>query len=121
MLLRGVQMPSSVLTRSDIEVIRGRANRNGRGYGGAPLDRFNPGNGRREPVHYGANTTRPPWPDRRHNAQGHGQPSHGIPTPHHSWHPPPPGTPGFGIGLPPPPPAYKQGGSRRGGNLEWQR
>ncbi|PHH68339.1 hypothetical protein CDD80_7587 [Ophiocordyceps camponoti-rufipedis] len=39
MLLRGAQLPPPVLTRSDIEVIRGRATRHGRNYGGPPPDR----------------------------------------------------------------------------------
>ncbi|RFU76121.1 5 -3 exoribonuclease 2 [Trichoderma arundinaceum] len=36
MLLRGVRMPVPALTRSDIEVIRGKTNRTGRNYGGGP-------------------------------------------------------------------------------------
>lgn len=36
MLLRGVRMPPPALTRSDIEVIRGKTNRPGRNYGGGP-------------------------------------------------------------------------------------
>ncbi|MCJ1390364.1 5'-3' exoribonuclease 2 [Xylographa bjoerkii] len=45
MLLRGVKFAPSALDRADIEATKGRANRSGRSYGGAPL-RGNSGNGR---------------------------------------------------------------------------
>ncbi|KAL7954277.1 exoribonuclease [Trichoderma compactum] len=46
MLLRGVRMPSPALTRSDIEVIRGKTNRPGRNYGGPPQHYGNNNGGR---------------------------------------------------------------------------
>ncbi|KAL7942276.1 exoribonuclease [Trichoderma barbatum] len=47
MLLRGVRMPPPALTRSDIEVIRGRTNRGpGRNYGGPPQHYGNNNGGR---------------------------------------------------------------------------
>ncbi|KAH6610977.1 5 -3 exoribonuclease 2 [Trichoderma cornu-damae] len=52
MLLRGVRMPTPALTRSDIEVIRGKANRTGRNYGGAPPPYGN-NNGRHRPGYPG--------------------------------------------------------------------
>ncbi|KAI9898168.1 hypothetical protein N3K66_006528 [Trichothecium roseum] len=104
MLLRGLKLPTPVLDRSDIEQIKGRVNRSGRGYKGAPL-----GGRRGGPIHYG--------PGRgghgghrgggsfgngnRHN--GPPYPPAGGPPP--NWHPPPPGAPGFGMGFPPPPPS----------------
>ncbi|MCJ1381667.1 5'-3' exoribonuclease 2 [Xylographa soralifera] len=45
MLLRGVKLAPPTLDRADIEATKGRANRSGRSYGGAPL-RGNNGNGR---------------------------------------------------------------------------
>lgn len=45
MLLRGVQFGPPVLNRGDIEIIKGRAHRSGRSYGGAPLQGDH-GNGR---------------------------------------------------------------------------
>ncbi|KAL6887817.1 exoribonuclease [Trichoderma evansii] len=50
MLLRGVQMPVPVLTRSDIEILRGRGNRGGRNnYGGS----YRNNNGRNGPGYAG--------------------------------------------------------------------
>ncbi|UKZ52260.1 5'-3' exoribonuclease 2 [Trichoderma virens] len=46
MLLRGVRMPPPALTRSDIEVIRGKTNRPGRNYGGPPQHYGNNNGGR---------------------------------------------------------------------------
>ncbi|KAK4071282.1 uncharacterized protein Triagg1_6313 [Trichoderma aggressivum f. europaeum] len=46
MLLRGVRMPPPALTRSDIEVIRGKTNRPGRNYGGHPQHYGNNNGGR---------------------------------------------------------------------------
>ncbi|POR33298.1 5'-3' exoribonuclease 2 [Tolypocladium paradoxum] len=103
MLLRGAQLPALALTKSDIEVIRGKASRAGRSYGGARLDRLGTSSGHREPIYYG--------PDNRAPRQGHYQVASSsgrhLPPPL-SWHPPTPGSTGFGIGVPPPPPAaYK--------------
>ena len=118
MLLRGANPPTSALTRSDIETIRGKSNRGGRSHGGAPLGRYD-NNGRHHPVNYG--------PDSRggrggggrggygggrgsyngggrggYNAHHQGPPpiQHGPPP---GWVPPPPGAAGFGYGAPPPP------------------
>lgn len=99
MLLRGLKMPPPALTRSDIEILRSKANRSGRSYGGAPLNRPGQGPGGREPVHYG-----------RGGSWGHrgGRSQNGLSRPdtYHAAHsaPPPPGAPGFGVGVPPPPP-----------------
>ncbi|KAK5997389.1 5'-3' exoribonuclease 2 [Cladobotryum mycophilum] len=121
MLLRGVQMPTPALSRSEIEVIRGRTNRNGRNHGGAPLGRFDANSGRHEPIHYGPGGGRGGhWANR--NGNGYRQqepqfPPQNYPPP--TWQPPPPGAPGFGMGVPPPPPAYAQnqwpGSGNRGG------
>lgn len=93
MLLRGVNLPKPALTHSDIEVIRGKANRGGRSYGGAPLGRGGHGRG----MHYGPGMSAP--------RGGHyGQHNNGYGPPPHGSIPPPPGGPGFGIGVPPPPP-----------------
>ncbi|RCI15417.1 hypothetical protein L249_7037 [Ophiocordyceps polyrhachis-furcata BCC 54312] len=45
MLLRGAQLPPPTLTRSDIEIIRGKAGRFGRSHGEPPLERFDSGRG----------------------------------------------------------------------------
>ncbi|EAA27029.1 5'-3' exoribonuclease 2 [Neurospora crassa] len=52
MLLRGVQMPTPALTRSDIDILKGKASRSGRSYGGVPLSNKNY-SGRNEPINYG--------------------------------------------------------------------
>ncbi|KFA53243.1 hypothetical protein S40293_04716 [Stachybotrys chartarum IBT 40293] len=119
MLLRGVKMPEPALTRSDIEVIQGRANRSGRSHGGVPLGRYNE-NGRHEPVHYGrgggrgyGNRGRGGYP----RQDSYQPPNYGS-APPPSWLPPPPGAQGFGMGVPPPPPpTYHQprGGYNGGG------
>jgi 5'-3' exoribonuclease 2 len=120
MLLRGVKMPAPVLTRSDIEVIRGKTNRSGRSYGGAPLGRFNHNTGQREPMHYGPRDGSGP----RHGQGGRGYggaggyaPPYPGPPPGQSWYPPPPGAAGFGMGAPPPPPppGHYSGGGPGGG------
>lgn len=122
MLLRGVKLPPPALDRTDIEVIKGKAQRSGRSYGGVPLGRnnYNRG-GRGEPINYGSGHQAP-----RQERQGRGQyvppsnrhshqSSYGAPPP--NWQPPPPGYPGFGIGMPPPPPpARVHGGDQYGGN-----
>ncbi|KAF7558379.1 hypothetical protein G7046_g5785 [Stylonectria norvegica] len=103
MLLRGLKMPPAVLTRSDIEMTRNKSNRSGRSHGGAPLNRPGQGYGGREPLHYGPGGSR----GTHGNQFGRGQNGYGRPEayqPSSGGHPPPPGAPGFGIGVPPPPP-----------------
>lgn len=86
MLLRGVQMPKPALTQSDVQDIRNKVTRGGRNGGfGRGHDRggYNgPGMSRGSHSH--------------RNQGGYGR-SNGH-------YPPPPGAPGFGIGVPPPPP-----------------
>ncbi|CAM1509245.1 Fc.00g029840.m01.CDS01 [Cosmosporella sp. VM-42] len=99
MLLRGAKLPQPALTRSDIEIMRGKANRGGRSHGGAPLNRPGQGQGGREAIHYGPHGSRGGY------RGGRNQNGHGRPDPYQSApQPPPPGAPGFGIGVPPPPP-----------------
>ena len=99
MMLRGAKPQPPVLTRSDIEITRGKASRAGRSHNGVPLGH------QRNPVHYGGRGNRGHrGSDRggrgnyRNDYQNHRQ----APLP--SWQPPPPGAPGFGFGVPPPPP-----------------
>lgn len=117
MLLRGVKMPTPALTRSDIEVLRGKASRGGYG-GGGRGGRYDPG---------GHHQFRPAGRGRgQHFGQSHHHQSdsyrHGDsgPPPHHysrgrgGWQPPHPGSAGFGRGIPPPPPAHQGGWAPRG-------
>ena len=124
MLLRGVKLPTPALNRSDIEILKGKSMRSGRSYGGAPLGQNNYHNGRSQPVNYGPSGGGPrPYqnsrPDRggyQHGPRnGYGSGGHGPREgqgPRNSYHasppgrqqPPPPGMPGFGMGVPPPPP-----------------
>lgn len=128
MLLRGVELPTPALNRSDIEELKGKMRNGGRSHGGAPLGGRGGygGRGRGDRIHYG--------PDSRQNNRqqyhqngnngygGHQQGSgghYGAPPamPPAGWVPPPPGMPGFGNGLPPPPPPahYGNGGGGGGG------
>lgn len=134
MLLRGVKLPTPVLTRSDIEILRSKSQKSGRSYGGVPL-KNNPNGGRRDTINYAAGGPPPgqgghgrgPYqqPDRGYaNGYGGGYGSgygggyggyggqyqqYAPPPP--TWQPPPPGYPGFGVGMPPPPPpAHLAGG-----------
>ncbi|KAH6971880.1 hypothetical protein BKA56DRAFT_677938 [Ilyonectria sp. MPI-CAGE-AT-0026] len=96
MLLRGVQLPRPALSHSDIEVLRGKSNRGGRSYGGAPLGRQGQG------IHYGPGGGRGNQFGRPQNGYGR---QDGYRPPHApGTGPPPPGAAGFGVGLPPPPP-----------------
>ncbi|OAR01383.1 hypothetical protein LLEC1_03397, partial [Akanthomyces lecanii] len=112
MLLRGVKMPTPALTRSDIEVLRGKSSRGGYG-GGNRGGRYDPGghhqfrqngwgrgqdssSGRLQSNHHRHSDSRPPP---QQHFQGRG-----------GWHPPQPGSSGFGRGVPPPPPAAHQRG-----------
>ncbi|KAJ3498526.1 hypothetical protein NLG97_g1051 [Lecanicillium saksenae] len=112
MLLRGVKMPTPALTRSDIEVLRGKASRGGYG-GGNRGGRYDPGGhhqfrqngrgrghdfsaGRPQPNYYRHGDSQPPP---RQNFQGQG-----------GWQPPHPSSSGFGRGAPPPPPPPHQQG-----------
>ncbi|RDA82743.1 hypothetical protein CP532_6874 [Ophiocordyceps camponoti-leonardi (nom. inval.)] len=42
MLLRGAHLPAPALTRSDIEILRGKTGRSGRSHGGSSLERYDP-------------------------------------------------------------------------------
>ena len=125
MLLRGLKLPPPALDKTDIEVVKSKGQRSGRGYGGAPLGRGNySGSGRREQFNYGPGASygqRHDQPNRRpYPPNGYHQgPPYGAPPP--GWQPPPPGYPGFGIGMPPPPPARVHGGGGGyGGPGHWQ-
>lgn len=130
MLLRGVKLPTPALSRSDIEIMKGKSRRGGRSYGGAPLGRFDHGTGRREHINY-APDSRGGYGGRGgqrggyrggYSNGGHGrngppydqnQPSYGRPP--QNWQPPPPGAPGFGMGVPPPPPPAHYGNNQGSG------
>lgn len=84
MLLRGAALPAPALTQSDVEVIKGKMRRGG-GHRG--------GHGRNSNSFAGRDHQR--WPTNNQY-----QPRQSL------WQPPPPGGPGFGIGVPPPPPGY---------------
>jgi 5'-3' exoribonuclease 2 len=116
MLLRGVRLPTPALNDSDIEVLKGKASRSGRGYGGAPFNRSGYGDAdRRVPINYG------PGSYNQRNQYNHPPRGnfHSTPTNAGQWrqttHPPRPGHPGFGIGIPPPPPPTLYSGSRASG------
>lgn len=116
MLLRGVKLPTAALDRNDIETLKSKSSRSGRSYGGAPLGHngHNRG-GRRDQFSYA-----PSGGNGRHSGNGnYMQHGYGPPGPPQgqSWQPPPPGHPGFGMGLPPPPPPafHNSNGSSRGG------
>jgi 5'-3' exoribonuclease 2 len=94
MLLRGVQLPKPALTQSDIQDMRSRANRGGRNGG------F--GRGHDRGGYNGPGMTRGSQYNRHQGGYGRSN-GHYPPLPG-SHIPPPPGAPGFGIGVPPPPP-----------------
>ncbi|KAK1761141.1 exoribonuclease 2 [Echria macrotheca] len=121
MLLQGVKLPKPALDRSDIEILKSKAQRSGRSYGGVPLNgRGGYNGGRRDQINYG--------PDRqggrgsgsyqtprqsRGNGGSNGYGNYNQPPP--GWQPPtmppmPPNFPGFGAGVPPPPPPAYHGG-----------
>ncbi|KAH8677703.1 XRN 5'-3' exonuclease N-terminus-domain-containing protein [Xylariales sp. PMI_506] len=125
MLLRGVELPTPALNRSDIEELKGKLRNAGRSYGGAPLGRGGYNDNRRGRINYGPDSRdRGGQYDRSsYNGNQNRYPgSNAYPVPPPGWAPPPPGFPGFGAGLPPPPPSGYHGGGRdsyggnRGGN-----
>lgn len=124
MLLRGAKLPTPALDRSDIEILRSKGQRSGRSFGGVPLKNHH-GGGR---INYGPGG--PPGQGGRGRGYGNGygrgygngngygggygggQSQYGPPP---GWQPPPPGFPGFGVGVPPPPPpAHLSGGYNQG-------
>lgn len=106
MLLRGAKLPTPTLTESDIEVVKGKTRRAGRGFGGVPLTRFERNSGRREPIYFGprVNQGRPSHNGYGANERADSYQGSRSTKPQASWHPTPPGAPGFGMGWPPPPP-----------------
>ncbi|KAM7200560.1 XRN 5'-3' exonuclease N-terminus domain containing protein [Naviculisporaceae sp. PSN 640] len=136
MLLRGVKLPKPALDRSDIEILKSKSNKSGRGYGGVPFR----GNGRggRGGFNYGPNgrngggsyqQSQQGYGNGYNNGAGRGGYGGGgggnnrydnrqggsysaPPAWQQSAPPPPPGFPGFGTGPPPPPPAHLAGGGR---------
>lgn len=123
MLLRGVQFGPPALNRGDIEVIKGRATRSGRSYGGAPLrgDHGN-GRGRGGRINYADPRPNPFAAHINPNFSSLGNPNNaggGRPQPPTgSWGLPPAGTEPSWRGPPPPPlygfPASGQGASYGG-------
>lgn len=109
MLLRGVEFGSPALDRGDIEATKGRANRSGRSYGGAPLrgDHSN-GRGRGSQMSYADSRPNPFAAHINPNFSHQGNPnSHRggpPPPPMGSWSPPPAGLESSWRGPPPPPP-----------------
>lgn len=126
MLLRGVKFPPPALNRADIEATKGRANKSGRSYGGAPL-RNDYYNGRGRGGHIDYNDSRPhsyppqvnpgfapqAAPGNYHGGpppppmRGWAQPPSGPPPSYGNapyGYPPPPGNFGYAPALPPPPP-----------------
>ncbi|KAH9434520.1 5'-3' exoribonuclease 2 [Pyricularia oryzae] len=116
MLLRGLKMPTPALTRHDIDDLKNKmrggggrggygGGRGGGGYGGGGRGGYNGNNG-------------------NNNNGGHrnGVESYnsrdqrgGRPPQNQSWQPPPPGSAGFGMGVPPPPPPAHHYGGHGGG------
>ncbi|KAH6656466.1 XRN 5'-3' exonuclease N-terminus-domain-containing protein [Truncatella angustata] len=122
MLLRGVELPTPALNRGDVEELRGKLRNAGRSYGGAPLGRGGGYNGSRGGrINYGPGSGGRDGRQDRHqnynNNYNHNQnrfPGSDAfpPVPPPGWIPPPPGSFGFGAGLPPPPPQANHGGGR---------
>ncbi|KAJ0304276.1 hypothetical protein COL516b_006167 [Colletotrichum fioriniae] len=125
MLLRGAKPPAPALDRNDIETLKGKSARGGRGYGGAPFQR---GGGHHNGGRRGGQFSYAPdggqgrqdrGPPSYGSSGGHGRQgfqSSGPPPIQSSWQPPPPGHPGFGMGLPPPPPPSGYGNDGRASN-----
>ncbi|KAK0368183.1 XRN 5'-3' exonuclease, partial [Colletotrichum limetticola] len=125
MLLRGAKPPAPALDRNDIETLKGKSARGGRGYGGVPFQR---GGGHHNGGRRGGQFSYAP--DGGQGRQDRGPPSYGSnggygrqgfqssgpPPIQSSWQPPPPGHPGFGMGLPPPPPPSGYGNDGRASN-----
>ncbi|SPQ27399.1 c8e39d56-f89c-4092-b2d9-03b55bb07610 [Thermothielavioides terrestris] len=138
MLLRGVKLPPPALDRSDIEMIKSKGQRSGRSYGGVPLkNNYNDGGRGGDRINYAGG---PPRSQGSRDRGGYQQSDRGYGNgygngygtgygdgygggyaggshqqryaPPPSWQPPPPGYPGFGVGVPPPPPpVHLPGGS----------
>ncbi|OTB04605.1 hypothetical protein M426DRAFT_38552, partial [Hypoxylon sp. CI-4A] len=114
MLLRGAQLPTPALNRSDIEELKGKMRNAGRSHGGAPLGRQDYNGNRGGRINYGPDSRRdrgerPPYQNHQ-NGYGNAYPIP-PPVPPPGWAPPP-GFPGFANGLPPPPPPAYHGGGR---------
>lgn len=112
MLLRGVKFPPPALDRADIEATKGKANRSGRSFGGAP-SRGDYGNGKGN----GRGRGQISYPDSRPNPfAAHINPNYAPPgvsnnsrgptpsQPPYGWLPQPPGAHASRGGPPPPPP-----------------
>ncbi|KAI2615170.1 exoribonuclease Dhp1 [Hypoxylon sp. NC1633] len=114
MLLRGVQMPTPALNRSDMEELKGKMRNSGRSHGGAPLGRQSYDGNRRGRINYGPDSRRdtPNRPPSYRNNYNNTSYAAAPPIPPPGWVPPPPGYPGFGNGYPPPPPPAHLGGGR---------
>lgn len=101
MLLRGVKFPPPALNRADIEATKGRANKSGRSYGGAPLrnDHYN-GRGRGGHIDYADS--------RSHSYPPQGSPGFAPQATPGNYHGGPPPPPMRGWAQPPsgPPPSY---------------
>ncbi|KAL2197261.1 exoribonuclease 2 [Corynascus similis CBS 632.67] len=140
MLLRGLKMPTPALDRSDVDFVRSKGRNAGRSYGGVPLRNNYNGGGRGDRINYAGGPPRGgggrgqggyQQQDRGYGSgygsgygggggggsgggggYGSGYGGSRQPAPQQSWQPPPPpGYPGFGVGLPPPPPpAHVPGG-----------
>ncbi|EGY22639.1 hypothetical protein VD0002_g1575 [Verticillium dahliae] len=117
MLLRGLKMPTTALGRSDIEQLRNKSSRSNRGgWGGVPSGRYNDGGrgrgrgggyGGRGAFHYAESGGRTQQHSSHYQNGSASRDHYGAqkaPHPPSAWQPPPPGHPGFGMGLPPPPP-----------------
>lgn len=120
MLLRGVQFGPPALDRADIEMIKGRANRSGRSYGGAPLQGDNGnGRGRGGQINYADPRPNPFAAHINPNFNPQFNPNNirgGLPPPPMgNWGSPPPGTEPSWRG-PPPPPLYGFPTSAQGAN-----
>jgi len=131
MLLRGLQMPTPALDRSDIDFVKSKGRGAGRSYGGVPLRNNYNGGGRGDRINYAGGPPRGGGGRGRGGYQqqdrgygngyggggggggyGNGYGGHQQHAPQQqAWQPPPPpGYPGFGVGVPPPPPAHAAGG-----------
>ena len=110
MLLRGVKFSPPALDRADIEATKGKANRSGRSFGGAPIrGDYSNNNGRgRDQISYADSR---PNPFAAHINPNYAPPSVSSnfrgpppPQPPHGWLPQPPGAQAFRGDAPPPRP-----------------
>lgn len=107
MLLRGVKIPPPALNRADIEATKGRANKSGRSYGGAPLrnDHYN-GRGRGGRIDYADVRPHPYPPQVTAGFAPQAAPGNYHPPPMRGWAQPlsgPPSSYGNPYGYPQPP------------------